>query len=155
MSVTLLQALQLLGLFLLGCAAILVLLYVYRLGRELVIALLLNYGLKRAHRCHASHCGFYVALGPYEKQCLHPEVSQRAFRKRQRGGDSRGCRHSVQLREEADNRKPAQSYLEDYMRVRGHFSILDSWWKLAMLLLLMGVLALGAINPEEVLEFLW
>ena len=115
------------------------------LSLEEIIVSIRNYNFPRAKTCSYKDCGFYYHRNedPESKDCLNPFISPTAFRHRSRGGNNRGCRRSMQVREIHGKRKPASAYKKEYLATYSAFHISKVWWRVMTILAAIGMYLLS------------
>ncbi|MBI5877765.1 MAG: hypothetical protein HZB53_08950 [Chloroflexi bacterium] len=94
-----------------------------------------NYNFPRAPKCNAEFCGLYhrVENDPLSMACLSP-YGRQLFPKLSMGGDQPGCRFSIQVRETAISRMPANTYLKEFLDNKSAFNSINAWWKIIAIL---------------------
>lgn len=121
-----------------------------------IIVILKNYNFPRAKKCHWSSCGLYFheESDPQTKGCLSPLVSDSFFKKRSKGGNQPGCRHSIQVREHDTPRKPAKDYLEEFMKMRSGFNVYKEWWGIIVIVACIFLWILSIISLYDFIRIL-
>ena len=143
------------GLVFLFIFVILLFLYIYQIIIDIIVVFK-NYNFLRAEKCHWTSCGLYYhdEEDPTSQNCLSPMVSSAFFNRRSAGGNRKGCRYSIQVREVKVPRKPAGDYLSEYLEVRNAFNVSNTMWRLITLSsLLLGVL-FGILGVEKIFDLL-
>lgn len=134
---------------------ILVLLYLW-LAYDDIEVVLRNYHLPRAKNCDWKSCGYFFhdESDLETKGCMHPK-GRRYFEQLSKGGNQKGCKYSVEIRERSKEREQAVCYLKEYLNLRDSFSIEGNLWRIIALLSLVFFFSTGIISVTELITTLF